>query len=482
MEATTVPDGSVGVPGWQAPQNLKDACIHMVGIGGSGMCGLAGVLMRRGARVSGSDREQSRSVLNLRERGAAIGKSESPHNLPEKLDVLVASAAVRDEHPELIEARRRGVPVIKYAQLLGALMARHRGVAVSGTHGKSTTTAWLAFLLRQAGLDPSFVIGAEVAQLGGGSGVGDGPLFLAEACEYDRSFLSLAPRAAVILNIEEDHLDYYADIDAITDAFADFARLLPDDGLLLLNADAPRCRDIARIARRRAETFGFAEAATWRAAELELSDGRYQFTLMHNARPIARVALGLAGQHNVMNALAVAGLAHWCGAGVEQIQRGLAEFQGAKRRLECRGEAGGVLVADDYAHHPTEIRVTLKAAQERFRPRRLWCIFQPHQHSRTRFLLADFAASFASADFVVVPDIYFVRDSARERELISGADLAGRIAAHGRAAVHIPEFSEIIAHVAARAEPGDLVLTMGAGDIWKVADELLCRLRADLPG
>ncbi len=453
----------------------------MVGIGGSGMCGLAAVLMRRGARVSGSDRTQSPTVLNLRERGATIGKIESAENLPERVDVLVASAAVSDDHPELGEARRRRVPILKYAQMLGQLMARHRGIAISGTHGKSTTTAWLSFLLRQAQIDPSFVIGADVAQLGGGSGVGDGPYFIAEACEYDRSFLNLRPRATVILNIEEDHLDYYPDLNAITNAFSEFATLLPADGLLLLNAHDPRCHEVAQRSERIVETFGFVESATWRASDLELIDGRFQYLLWHAGHPLGRVSLGLSGEHNVMNSLAVAGLAHWAGASFEQIQRGLAEFQGARRRLECRGEANGVLVADDYAHHPTEIRATLKAAQQRFRPRRLWCIFQPHQHSRTRFLLADFAASFAQADFVVVPDIYFVRDSAREKELVSGGDLVDRIIDHGGSAVFIPEFAEIIEHVATRAQPGDLVLTMGAGDIWKVADELLRRLRIDLP-
>ena len=445
------------------------------------MLGLAAVLLRRGAQVSGTDRSTSPAILNLRERGVQVCFEQTAESVPAETDLLVASAAIAADHPEVREAQRRGLPVMKYAQLLGALMAERRGIAISGTHGKSTTTAWLAYTVRRAGLDPSFVIGADVEQLGGGSGVGDGPHFIAEACEYDRSFLNLAPTAAAILNIEEDHLDYYRHLDEIRDAFCDFARLLPHDGRLLINGQDERSREVAERIGRTAETFGLDPADTWCAAALELEGGRYSYDLTHRGRSLGRVRLGLSGRHNVYNSLAVAGLAHWCGATFEQIRDGLAEFGGARRRLELRGVERGVAVADDYAHHPTEIRATLRAARERFTPKRLWCVFQPHQHSRTRFLLADFAASFTQADRVVVPQIYFVRDSERDREAVSGADLALRIRENGGLAVHIPEFADILQYLVQEAAPGDLVLTMGAGDIWKVADELLARLRNDLP-
>ena len=482
--------GPLVAPGWQAPSDFSQFRVHMVGIGGSGMAGLAALLLRRGARVSGTDREPSAALARLAERGAHVSTRQVAESLPADVDVVVASAAIPPQHAELVEAARRAIPVIKYAQLLGALMARHDGIAVAGTHGKSTTAAWLTFVLRKAGLDPSFVIGAEVPQLGGGSGVGDGPHFVAEACEYDRSFHNLRPRSAVVLNIEEDHLDCYRDLAAIAESFARFAALVPPDGLLVLNGQDANCQALARRLAQAGgparsgpvvETFGVQATDVWRSCDAVLRDGRYEFTLLRNGAPLGRVHLGISGLHNVSNALAVTALATRAGAPWEAIRAGLQEFLGARRRLQVQGVVAGVTVADDYAHHPTEIRATLRAARERFNPRRLWCIFQPHQHSRTRFLLAEFARSFAAADHIVVPDIYFVRDSERERQAICAADLVERVQALGGQAVHIPDFDAIVRTLVQHVEPGDLVLTMGAGDIWKVADELVRRLGAHRP-
>lgn len=454
----------------------------MVGIGGSGMCGLAAVLLRRGAQVSGTDRNSSEIVDRLRTNGARIALSQTAESVPSNAEVLVASAAIPSHHPEIVEARRRGTPVMKYAELLGLVMSQHEGIAIAGTHGKSTSTAWLTYILRKAGLDPSFVIGAEVEQLGGGSGVGDGSHFIAESCEFDRSFLNLRPKYAAILNIEEDHLDYYRDIDEIVGAFAEFSKLAPaDGGLLVLNGQDAHCRKLAERASAAVETFGLSEDATWRAVELNLVNGRYEFVVQREGAPLGSVALGLAGRHNVMNALAVIAIATRCGVSWPVLREGLAEFRGARRRLELRGMVGGVTVCDDYAHHPTEIRATLRAAREKIEPRRVWCVFQPHQHSRTRFLLEDFARSFEHADQVVVPSIFFVRDTERERDLVCAEDLVERIRASGIEAAYIPDFESIVSTLIERIEPGDLVITMGAGDIWKVADELVRRLRADLP-
>jgi UDP-N-acetylmuramate--alanine ligase len=465
------------------PQDLRDFPVHMVGIGGSGMCGLAALLLRRGARVSGTDARDGEELRRLAASGASIGTHQTADSVPAAVKMLVKSAAVRDDHPELIEARRRGVCVVKYAQLLGMLMAHcGEGIAISGTHGKSTTTAWLSYVLRRAGRDPSFVIGAGVGQLGGGSGVGDGPYFVAEACEYDRSFLNLRPRRAAILNIEEDHLDYYADINDIVAAFRDFAAGIPEDGLLVTNADDPRCRAVADGRRGRVELFGRGADAEWRAIDVTREDGTYAFVACHGSKRLSRIVLTIPGRHNIDNALAVIALAHDCGLEWEAIAPPLADFCGAQRRLELRGEAGGVRILDDYAHHPTEIRATLLAARECYRPRELWCVFQPHQHSRTRFLMDHFAQSFSQADHVIVPDIYFVRDSQRDRELVCAADLAEQIRARGAAAEYLPDFGEIVERVAKDVQPGDAVLTMGAGNIWMVADELLARLRSDLPG
>jgi UDP-N-acetylmuramate--alanine ligase len=445
------------------------------------MAGLAAVLLRRGARVSGTDRLASAALARLAEQGAHVSTQETAEAVPPDAEVLVASAAIPEQHPELLAARQRRIPIVKYAHLLGTLMARHLGIAVSGTHGKSTTTAWLTFVLRQAGLDPSFVIGAEAEQLGGGSGVGDGPHFVAEACEYDRSFLNLRPRLAAILNIEEDHLDCYQNIGAITEAFTQFAELVPRDGLIVLNGQDPNCRRIAERCPAGVETFGLDAENTWRAVDAELRDGCYEFTVVHSGTPLGRVPVRIAGEHNVRNALGVVALATRAGVPWGTISRALQEFRGIRRRLEARSAIHGVTVVDDYAHHPTEIRVTLRAARERFEPQRVWCVFQPHQHSRTRFLLADFARSFELADHVIVPSIYFVRDSERERHAIRAADLVEQIRAKGGNAVHIPDFDAIVDTLVANLRPGDLAITMGAGDIWKVADELVQRLRAQRP-
>ncbi len=462
--------------------DFRNSRVHMVGIGGSGMCGLAALLLRRGACVTGTERTSSDVVLRLGASGARILLSQTAESVPADAELLVASAAVPQTHPEITEARRRGIPVMKYAEFLGLVMSRHEGIAIAGTHGKSTTTAWTTFILRKAGLDPSFVIGAESAQLGGGSGAGDGRHFVAESCEFDRSFLNLQPKYAAVLNIEEDHLDYYRDLDDINQAFTDFVKLPPaEDGLVVLNGEDANCRKIAAAIAAQVETFGLSEGVTWRAVDLNLCDGRYSFHVESDGVSLGPVTLGLAGRHNVMNALAVCALATRCGVPWAKLREGLAEFSGARRRLELRGCERGITVCDDYAHHPTEIRATLRAAREKYNPKRLWCVFQPHQHSRTRFLLEDFARSFEQADRVIVPSIYFVRDSERERDLVCAEDLVERIRASGIEAAYTPDFSAIVSTLIERLEPGDLVITMGAGDIWKVADELVCRLRADLP-
>ncbi len=453
----------------------------MVGIGGSGMSGLAAMLLHQGVRVSGCDMHTSPITRRLQDLGALVTQDESVNTFPEHVHLVAASAAAKPEHPHLTAAVAQGVPVVKYAQLLGHLMGRADGVAISGTHGKSTTTAWLAFVLTEAGLSPNFVVGAISPQLGGGSGVGKGRLFVAEACEYDRSFLHLEPRSAVILNLEEDHLDYYADLADIQRAFVDFSRRLPTGGLLLLNADDAGCRGLSGGWGARCETFGEHPDATWRPEAITVHDGRYAFDLIRDGQRLGRVQLGLPGKHNMSNALAVAALATHHGVAFEPLAAGLRAFRGVGRRLELRGVVDGVTLLDDYAHHPTEIRATLAATRAQYKPQRLWCVFQPHQHSRTRFLLEDFARSFAEADRIVVPDIYFVRDSERDRDEVRAADLVTRIEAAGGDAEYIPDFTAIAAYLEANIRPGDVVITMGAGSIWKLADELVHRLGAHLP-
>ncbi len=460
---------------WSSPYAARR--VHLIGIGGCGMSSLAGVLLRCGAIVSGSDRGGFKIQPRLEELGATIAIGQAPINIPTGCDIVVSSAAIREDNPELLEARRRGLPCLSYAQMLGEVMRLRKGIAVAGTHGKSTTTAMVAYILRQARTDPTFVVGAEVAQLEGSSGVGDGPYFVVEACEFNRSFLNLAPAHAAILNIEEDHLDYFKGLEDISSAFHAFAGLVPAGGVVVANADDAIVTQAVRRIPAQVETFGLAESATWRAVDIRESQGCYQFGVEHEGRLFLHASMNhLPGRHQIANALAATALAGLADVPAETIADSLSRFSGADRRLSRRGEGRGILILDDYGHHPTEIKVTLRTVRERYPGRRLWVVFQPHQHSRTRFLLEDFARSFGQADHLLVPDIYFVRDSEAERSEISSSHLVDKVRSNGGDALYLAGHDEIVDHIVRRATEGDVILTMGAGDVWKIADELVRRL------
>jgi len=337
----------------------------------------------------------------------------------------------------------------------------------------------VAGVLSAAGSEPSFIIGATVEQLGGPSGVGAGRHFVAEACEFDRSFLDLRPRYAAILNIEEDHLDCYRDLDAIIEAFRAFAARVDAAGVLVANGDDRNVAKAVSAAGCGVETFGLADSCTWRAVNLSADRGRYAMEVLFAGRPFCRFQVPLPGLHNAYNSLAATALLHHAGVQPDKTAELLGRFAGPDRRMTLKGQSGGVTVVDDYAHHPTEIQVTLKALRDYYQPRRLLCVFQPHQHSRTRFLLKDFARSFGAADEVIVPDIYFVRDSAREKDYICSEDLVAQIRLHGGEAVYLESFDLIVRHLRDELAPGDLVVTMGAGNIWEVADEIVHGLGRD---
>jgi len=465
---------------------------HFVGIGGCGMSGLAQVLAQLGERVSGTDMQDSSVLQQLQQRGITIQVGHNASAVPKDVDCVVISAAVPDDNPELVCARQQGVRVCKYAQMLGEVSRRVKTLAVTGTHGKSTTSGWLAHVLQHAGLEPSFVVGAEVDQLGGGSGAGRGEYMVVEACEYDRSFHYLRPKAAAILNIEADHLDYYRDLDEIIEAFATFARLVDKNGLLVLNADD---ENILRIFRgtsgvkdkspleTRCQWLSLQGRGDWQAENVSMERGQGCFDLTYQGQKLGRVKLALAGRHNVANALAVAALAREAKLSAEQICAGLESYRGAGRRMSFKGEYQGVVMLDDYAHHPTEIRATLEAIRARYcnpqGPGRLWCVFQPHQHSRTRFFLDEFALSFRAADIILLPDIYFVRESEQLRREVTALQLAEKISANGGQARYLADFTRIVDELASQVRPGDVVVSMGAGDVWKVIDELICRLGRD---
>ena len=454
---------------------------HFIGAGGIGMSGLAQLMMKHQAVVTGSDQAPSEVVTALCRRGADVRIGHYEKNLDSRTEAVVISAAIREDNPELRLARRRGVPVYKYAQMLGMLMDRYEGIAVSGTHGKSTTSGWLVHCLRQAGAKPSFIIGAVISQLGSSFGIGEGKYFVAEACEYDRSFLNLRPKIGCILNIEQDHLDYYRDEDEIIEAFAEFAGGTKPGGVLVANGhDANTARALAMLGcERQTLTFGMEKTCDFYADNIVLEDGLYSFEVYNDGRLLGRTRISVPGEHNIRNALAVVAMAVGLGFDPKGILDSLSGFTGMERRLMLKGRLGGITVLDDYAHHPTEIRASLAAIRQRYRPQRLWCIFQPHQYSRTRFLLDDFAESFKFADITIVPEIYFVRDSQTAKQEVNAQVLVERIQASGSDALFIGDFAGICEHLKGNVSPGDLVVTMGAGDIWQVADEYLQWLGRD---
>jgi UDP-N-acetylmuramate--alanine ligase len=448
---------------------------HFIGAGGIGMSGLAALLVKHKAIVSGSDMTDAVVIQRLRESGADIKIGHKEHNLEPATDAVVISAAIKEENPELKLARRLNIKVYKYAEAMGKVFNFYSGIAISGTHGKSTSSAWLAHVLKLAKLDPTFIVGADIPQLDGNSGIGNGKWFVAEACEYDRSFLNLKPLIGCVLNIEPDHLDYYKDEAEIVEAFCDFARGIKPTGTLVANGeDKNAAKVIAALAPGiQCETFGFSSKCNWHAENIDPGDGLYAFNVCHNDKTIGRVKISVPGRHNVANALAVIAAASNAGIEPQKVLELLPGFTGVDRRLMFKAKLNGITILDDYAHHPTEIRASLKAIKELYKPNRLYCIFQPHQFSRTRFLLNDFAESFKLADITVMPEIYFVRDSLESKKEVNAKVLVDKIRANGSEALFIDGFEAICDYLIKSVKPGDVVVTMGAGDVWKVSDELV---------
>jgi len=453
------------------------------------MSGLAKLLIKHKGIVTGSDEIASSVVEKLCESGADIKIGHNEKNLSQETEAVVISAAIKEDNPELKLARKRGIKIYKYAEMLGILCNCYDGTAVAGTHGKSTTSGWLTHCLKEAGLNPNFIIGADITQLGSSSGVGDGKYFIAEACEYDRSFLNLKPKIAAILNIEADHLDYYKNEEEIVDAFGEFALGIKPDGVLIANGtDLNVAKVIGKLpANLRCETFGLDKSrpfskgrdknCNFYVQNIQLKGELYAFDVYHNGELLGATKIALPGRHNILNALTVVAMAVNAGLPAQQILQLLPDFTGIDRRLMLKEKIGEITVFDDYAHHPTEIRASLEAIRQRYQPRRIWCVFQPHQHSRTRFLLDDFAESFKLANVTIVPEIYFVRDSQAAKKDINSQILVERMRANGTEAVFINSFDRICDYLKDNITAGDLVVTMGAGDIWKVADEYIQWLR-----
>ncbi|MFT3789185.1 MAG: UDP-N-acetylmuramate--L-alanine ligase [Tepidisphaeraceae bacterium] len=455
----------------QLPTAWTGQRVHFIGIGGAGMSGLARVLLDCGAIVTGSDKKPNEQTLDLHARGAAISFQQRGELISSDTALVVRTAAVTDDNPEYELAVRLKIPTTKYAQLLGRVMQTRFGVAVAGTHGKSTTTAMLCHALLTCGADPSFVVGGNVKQLGGGSRSGGGPHFVVEACEYDRSFHNLRPRIAILNNIEPEHLDCYGDLDAIINAFRTFAQLVPTDGLVFARGDDTNVRQALESVDRPVQTFGIGDSGfTWRIEPTQVVAGCHHGDVYHRGVKVATVRPGIAGEHNLLNATCALAAAIACGIDPQQAADALSTFTGVDRRMSEMGKLNGAIVVDDYGHHPTEVRVTLKALREKYHPDRLICVFQPHQHSRTRLLLDQFATSFDEADETIIPEIYAVRDSAADKAAVTSEDLVNRI---GRSAVHVSTFPDVIKRLRQTARPGDVIVTMGAGNVYEVAKGLV---------
>ncbi len=448
--------------------------IHFVGIGGIGMSGIAEVLLNLGYEISGSDLGATEITQRLDDMGAAIHRGHDASHIG-NADVVVTSTAVRPDNPEVVAAHERGIPVIPRAEMLAELLKMKFSIAVSGSHGKTTTTSMVATLLAHGGLDPTMVIGGKLASIGSNARLGDGDLIVAEADESDGSFLKLSPCLAVITNIDREHLDYYRDVEEIKEAFLQFANIVPFYGSTILCLDDPHVREILPRIKRRAITYGLAPDADYRAEEISFSGSATRFSLRHRGVLLGSVKLNVPGLFNVLNALAATAVAREMEMAFPAIREGLAGFTGVQRRLEVRGKAKAITVVDDYGHHPTEIRATLAAARQVW-PGRIICVFQPHRYTRTQALFEEFLTAFADADCLLVTDIYPASEEPIPGVTALALCQAIRRAGH-RDACHFSDFDAMVDHLAKIARPSDVVLTQGAGSVWKVGEAFLKRIR-----
>lgn len=452
---------------------------HLVGIAGAGMKALASVLLARGWRVSGSDVNSAASP-RLRGLGAVVYSGHAATNVPRDCRLLIYSDAVPPDNVERIRASALRIAATSYTQMLARLSREAVAtLAVAGTHGKSTTVAMAGAALIHAGLDPTIVCGATPLGEATGGRAGGNNLFLVEACEYRANFLQLSPQIAVALGIEPDHFDFYKSRGQLIDAFEQFAARVAADGLLILNRDYPAARRLEKRANCRVATFGLRPGADWTAARRQIRRGRYRFVICHRGQPITQVALRVPGRHNVLNALAAAALASSGGAPAAAIGEALSAFRGLKRRLEVVGRRGGVTWIDDYAHHPTEVRASLGAVRRMYPGRRVCCVFQPHQASRTAALLDEFAESLHNCDKLAVAEIFRAREPTVRPGEVTAADLAAAVAARGNDVLDEHRPQRIAARLARELRPGDALITMGAGDIGKIGQTLYQRLRKD---
>jgi len=457
--------------------------VHLVGIGGAHMSAIARILLAQGHDVTGSDMQPSPLTERLATEGASVFEGHRAENVGEA-GLVVTTSAARDDNPEIAEARRRGLPVVKRADMVARLMEGRYAVAVAGTHGKTTTSALIAFILERAGLSPSYLIGGEVADLGGNAAAGSGHHIVVEADEFDAAFLRYHPQLAVVTNVEADHLDIYGSLERLADTFGRFLGQVPADGRIIGCADSPEVRRLlgldgdqpsAPLVARYVESYALDNPADWTAEALEPQpDGSYCFQVLRQGQAHGSFRTGIPGRHNVANALAAVAAAGALDVPLNTVQEAVATFRGVRRRFELVGEARGVTVMDDYAHHPTEVRATLATARQRFGSRRLVCLFQPHTYSRTRYLLEGFRTCFEGVDELLIAATYAARETPEAG--MDGRQLAEAI--ERPRARFVASFEEAAEEAAALLRPGDVFFTIGAGDVDQVGPMVLKRLRS----
>jgi UDP-N-acetylmuramate--alanine ligase len=451
--------------------------IHFVGIGGIGMSGIAEILNDEGFTVSGSDRAAGENTERLQSLGIGVMIGHEARNVAPDVDALVYSSAVGPDNPEVQEARRRKIPVIRRAEMLAEVMRLKYGIGIAGTHGKTTTTSMVSLVLMEGGIDPTVIVGGRLRGLAGSNArLGKGEFIVVEADEFDRSFLSITPTIAVLTTLETDHLDCYRDLDDIKSAFVQFAGKVPFYGFVVLCLDEPALQDIMPKIKKKIVTYGLNGQADLQAVDIVHRQNETAFTVVRDGNDLGRVTLQIPGVHNVQNALAATAVGLELGVPFAQVKAGIEKFTGVFRRWEVKAEVGGITVIDDYAHHPTEIRATLAGAKAGWR-RRTVCVFQPHLYSRTRDFYDDFGRAFFNADVLVITDVYPAREEPIQG--VSGELIANAAKEFGHKQVHyVPDKKEVPAYLMTITRPGDMVITMGAGDIWKFGEEFISLRKA----
>ena len=446
--------------------------VHMVGIGGVSMSGIAEILVNFGFQVTGSNNVETETTKKLEKAGIKVFIGHNEKNIVDQ-DVVVYSAAIKQDNPELVTAKSKNIPIIERADFLGELTRCYKDtITISGTHGKSTTTSMVSLCFLEALKDPSIQVGADIKQLDGNYKVGNSEYFIIEACEYVESFLKFSPKSEIILNIDNDHLDYFKNFENIKKAFVKYVKLLPDDGLLVVNGDDKNALDLIEYTNATSITYGISNKNTdFFAVNIVFDNNGFpEFDVYAKGEFYGRIKLSIPGMHNVLNALACIALCDYYGINLNPIQKALLSFTGANRRFEFKGTVNGANIYDDYGHHPTEIVATAKALMNK-KYNKSWVVFQPHTYSRTKTLLNDFAKALLNFDNIIITDIYAARET--NRFGVSSQDLVDKIKSLGKNAIYMKDFDDITKYLKENVQKNDIILTLGAGTVTQISDELV---------